>query len=38
MKVNVLGTEYEIVEVDQSSDPMLKRNAGYCDGSVKNTT
>lgn len=38
MKVNVLGTEYEIVEVDQSSDPMLKDNAGYCDGSVKKIT
>lgn len=35
MKVNVLGTEYEIVEVEKSSDPVLKSNSGYCDGSIK---
>lgn len=38
MKVNVLGTEYEIVEVEKSSDPILEHSSGYCDGSVKKIT
>ncbi len=35
MKVNVLGTEYEIVKVDESKDPILKDADGYCDNTIK---
>jgi hypothetical protein len=35
MRANVLGTEYEITEVDRSSDPILKDSSGYCDKTVR---
>lgn len=35
MKVNVLGTEYEIVETSQNEDASLEDRDGYCDTSIK---
>lgn len=34
-KVNVLGTEYTVKIVDESDDPILKKNDGYCDDTTK---
>lgn len=34
-KVNVLGTEYEVVFTDEKNDPLLKGAAGYCDSTIK---
>lgn len=35
MKINVLGTEYEIKIADATSDPYLNRMDGYCDDTIK---
>ena len=35
MKINVLGTEYEVVESNESLDDYLKDRDGYCDSSTK---
>lgn len=35
MKINVLGTEYSLLEVPKRDDPSLANNDGYCDTSVK---
>ncbi|MBR5583360.1 MAG: hypothetical protein IKW21_02405 [Lachnospiraceae bacterium] len=35
MKVNVLGTEYSIIETNKVDDINLEQCAGYCDASVK---
>lgn len=34
-KVDVLGTEYEVVFTDEKNDPLLKGIAGYCDSTIK---
>lgn len=38
MKINVLGTDYAIVELEQSDDTRLEGNDGICDDSVKEIT
>lgn len=35
MKVNILGTEYTILEQSESENPMLKDCDGYCDKTTK---
>ncbi len=35
MKINILGTEYDLLEVPKKDDPTLVNNDGYCDTSVK---
>ncbi len=35
MKVNVLGTEYEIIKADEKSHPLFEQVNGWCDTSVK---
>ena len=35
MKVNILGTEYEIIEGNAIDHPLLKQYSGYCDYSTK---
>lgn len=35
MKINVLGTDYEIVELTVEQDERLDKMDGYCDPSVK---
>ncbi|MCC0647838.1 hypothetical protein [Clostridioides sp. ZZV15-6598] len=35
MKVEILGTEYLVIEKFESEDALLKERAGYCDHSVK---
>lgn len=35
MKISILGTEYEIIEKDESDDPILKDRDGYYDCSIK---
>lgn len=35
MKVNILGTEYEIIEGNVMDYPLLKQHSGYCDYSTK---
>lgn len=35
MEVNILGTEYDLLEVPKKDDPVLVNNDGYCDTSVK---
>ena len=35
MKVNVLGTEYEVVKMDENDDPYLKNADGYCDHTIR---
>lgn len=34
-KVNILGTEYELQELNKTSDENLATSDGYCDTSVK---
>lgn len=34
-RVNILGTEYRIIESDAKEKPILKDAAGFCDSSVK---
>lgn len=34
-RVNVLGTEYSIIEADAKEKPILKDAVGFCDSSVK---
>lgn len=35
MTVNILGTEYEIIEATAAEDVMLEKCDGYCDKTVK---
>lgn len=35
MKVNVLGTEYEIVQANEQDYPYLEQADGFCDTSIK---
>ena len=35
MKVNVLGTEYNLIESNEANDERLKGKDGYCDTSTK---
>lgn len=35
MTVNILGTEYEIIEAAAAEDAMLEKCDGYCDKTVK---
>ena len=35
MEVNILGTEYDLLEVPKKDDSNLVNNDGYCDTSVK---
>lgn len=35
MKINVLGTDYAVIERDRCKDRRLDDNDGYCDDSVK---
>lgn len=35
MTVNILGTEYEIIEATAAEDAMLEKCDGYCDKTVK---
>ena len=35
MTVNILGTEYEIIEATAAEDAMLEKCEGYCDKTVK---
>lgn len=35
MKINILGTEYELVESNEELDENLKGKDGYCDTSIK---
>lgn len=35
MKINVLGTEYSIIETNESNDAALSGKDGYCDTSIK---
>jgi hypothetical protein cdifQCD-7_02046 len=35
MKINVLGTEYELKEIEPDNDPTLAGKDGYCDSSIK---
>ena len=35
IKVNVLGTEYEIIKADEKSHPLFEQVNGWCDTSVK---
>lgn len=35
MKVNVLGTQYNIIETTEKDDADLKGKDGYCDTSIK---
>lgn len=35
MKINVLGTEYELIESNENVDKALLEMAGYCDTSIK---
>ena len=35
MKINVLGTEYSIIEANESNDATLIGKDGYCDTSIK---
>ena len=35
MEVNILGTEYDLLEVPKKDDPTLVNNDGYCDTSAK---
>ena len=35
MKVNILGTEYTIIECSSEEDSLLKRIDGYCDKTTK---
>ena len=35
MKVNILGTDYEITEETKDKNKILERADGYCDNSVK---
>ena len=36
MKINVLGTEYELTKKNAYEDDLLETNAGYCDNTTKN--
>lgn len=38
MKVNVLGTEYEIVQANEQDYPYLEQADGFCDTSIKKMT
>lgn len=33
--VNILGTEYKLIESDSGKDPSLKSADGYCDNTIK---
>ena len=35
LKINILGTEYTILELSEHQDEMLKRCDGYCDKTSK---
>ena len=35
IKINVLGTEYQLIESTAENDPILDSYDGYCDDSVK---
>ena len=35
MKVNILGTEYEIVQGNEQDYPSLEQVDGFCDTSIK---
>lgn len=35
MKVNILGTEYEVVIANESKEPYLKECDGFCDNSIQ---
>lgn len=35
MKVNILGTEYEIVQGNEQDYPYLEQVDGFCDTSIK---
>lgn len=35
MKVNILGTQYEILELNAEKDPSLLNCDGYCDHTIK---
>ncbi len=34
-KINILGTEYTVLEKDESEDELLKKCDGYCDKTTK---
>lgn len=35
MKVDILGTTYEIIQSTESEDPILRGSDGYCDHTIK---
>lgn len=38
MKINVLGTEYDLVELERGDDTRIEESDGICDDSVKEIT
>ena len=36
MKINILGTDYELTRKNAYEDPLLDTRAGYCDSTTRN--